>query len=195
MLYLYIQIHKQLVKNYRSILFLPIFGKNFENIMSNKIYNFLLEERLFNPNQSGVFPFESCAIQLRAMRHEIFEAFDYNAPLEISLVFLDISKAFEKVWHEGLLYKLKSMDISGQLYNLLENYLSGRFQRVALNGKTSTWRPVLAGVSQGSIMGPLLFLIYINDLPNELNSLPITHPLFTVVKDNSESANVLNNDF
>ena len=62
------------------------------------------------------------------------------------------------------------MGISGELYNLLRNYLSGRFQRVILNGHTSSWRPVIAGFPQGSILGSLMFLVYINDLPNELKS-------------------------
>ena len=74
------------------------------------------------------------------------------------------------MWHEGLLYKLKSVGILGELYNLLENYLSGRFQRVILNGQNLSWRPVLAGVPQDLILGPLLFLVYSNDLPNELKS-------------------------
>ena len=90
------------------------------------------------------------------------------------------------------------MVISGDLFNLLENYLSGRLQRVVLNGQTSSWRPVLAGVPQGSILGPLLFLVYINDLPNELKSnaklFADDTTLFTIVKGKQESTDVLNND-
>ena len=189
---------KQLVNNYRPISLLPIFGKIFEKIIFNRIYGFLLEENLLNPNQSGFRPSDSCINQLLAITHEIFEAFDCNPPLEVRSVFLDISKAFDKVWHEGLLYKLKSMGISGELHKLLENYLSGRLQRVLLNGQTSSWRPVLAGVPQGSILGPLLFLIYINDLPNGLKSnaklFADDTSLFTIVRDKNESANILNSD-
>ena len=107
---------------------MPIFGKIFEKIIFNKTYNFLLEKNLLNSNQPGFRPSDSCINQLLAITHEIFEAFDCNPSLEIRSVFLDISKAFDKVWQEGLLYKLKSMGISGELYNLLESYLSGRFQ-------------------------------------------------------------------
>ena len=90
------------------------------------------------------------------------------------------------------------MGISGDLFNLFKNYLSGRLQRVVLNGQTSSWRPVLAGVLQGSILGPLLCLIYINKLPNGLKSnaklFADDMSLFNIVKDNQESADVLNND-
>ena len=90
------------------------------------------------------------------------------------------------------------MGILGNLFNLYENYLSGRLQRVVLNGQTSSWRPVLAGVPQGSILGPLLFLVYINDLPNELKSngkfFADDMSLFSIVKDKQEKANILNHD-
>ena len=90
------------------------------------------------------------------------------------------------------------MGISGELYELIENYLSWRFQRVMLNGQTSLWRPILVGVPQGSILGPLLFLIYISDLPKGLKTnvklLADDTSLFTTAKDKNESANALNND-
>ena len=87
------------------------------------------------------------------------------------------------------------MGISGELYNL---YLSGRFQKVILNGQHSSWKPGLAGFPEDSILGPLLFLIYINDLPNELKSnvklFADDTSLFTIVKDINKSANILTND-
>ena len=90
------------------------------------------------------------------------------------------------------------MGISGKPYNLLENYLLRRIQRVSLNGQTSSWRPVLAGVLQSSILGPLLFLVYINDLPNGLKSnaklFADDSSFFTIFKDENESANILNDD-
>ena len=129
-----------------------------------------MEERLLNPNQSSFRPCDSCINQLLAITHEIFEAFDCDPTLEVRSVFLDISKAFDKLWHEDLIFKLWSMDISGELYNLLGNILSIRFQRVILNGQKSPWKPVIPGVHQGSKLDTLLFLVYINDLPNESKS-------------------------
>ena len=119
-----------------------------KKIIFKRIYNFLLEENLLNPNTSDFHSSDSCLNQLLAITHEIFEALDYNPPLEVRSVFLDISKAF-------------TMGILGELHKPLENYLLSRLERVVLNSHSSLWRPVLASVLQGSTLGPLLFLIYI----------------------------------
>ena len=81
---------------------------------------------------------------------------------------LDISKAFDSVWHTALLHKLKSYEISGQIFGLVSSFLSNRLLRVALDGKSSQEYLVNAGVPQGSILGPTLFLLYINDLPDNV---------------------------
>ena len=131
-----------------------------------------------------------------AVTHEINKSFDNE--YEVRAVFLDISKAFDKVWHKGHIYKLKQNGISGKLLNLIIDFLPNRNQRVVLNGKYSLWTNIEAGVPQGSIVGPLFFLIYFNDLSDNL----ITNPklfaddtsLFSIVHDPNSTANDLSND-
>ena len=151
---------------------------------------------MISQNQSGFKPGDSCINQLLAITHEIFKSFD--ACLDVRAVFLDISKAFDKVWHQGLLYKLKQNGISGNLLETLTDFLKDRKQKVVLNGQNCSWANIEAGVLQGSILGPLMFLIYINDLPDNLSTnvklFADDTSLFSVVHDITTSSCNLNYD-
>ena len=140
---------------------MPVCGKILERIIYNKIFEFFSENELISHNQSGFKPGDSCIKQLLCITHNIYQSLDDG--LETRAVFLNISKTFDKVWHEGLLFKLKQNGISGNLLNFVTNFLYQRKQRVVLNGQHLSWTNIEAGVPEGSITGPLFFLIYINN--------------------------------
>jgi len=117
---------------------------------------------------------------------------------EIRVVFCDISKAFDRVWHIVLLKQIESIGIQGPLLSWIKNYLLNRKQRVVINNSNSQWRDIKAGVPQGSILGPLLFIIFINDIVTDIQStiklFADDTSLYLIVEDPNETADSLNND-
>ena len=122
-------------------------------------------KNILNGNQSGFHPGDSCVYQLLSITREIYRAFDANPSLEVRGVFLNLSKFFDKVWHNDLIFKLKRLGFCGKYYGLIHSFLDNRHQKVVLNAQCSNWLKIKAGISQRSILRPLFFLVYINDLP------------------------------
>ena len=152
---------KSTAKNCRPVSLLPLVSKVFEKLVNNSIVDHL--------EKCGFFLISSLVIGLPdqlqiflVVSDRIVRAFNrFGATRDVAL---DISNAFDRVWHADLLHKLKSYGISGQIFGLISSFLSNRRLRVVLNGKFSQEYPVSARVPQGSIFGPTLFLLYIDDL-------------------------------
>ena len=150
------------VSNFRPVSLLPLPSKIMERVVHNRIYSHLENTNLLDPNQGGFRKKHSTIGTISQLTNEIFEGM--NNRIMTVACFIDMAKAFDTVNHKILCKKLYKLGINGRLIDWLENYLSGRKQCTLANGTTSPYHDIICGVPQGSILGPLLFITYMNDL-------------------------------
>ena len=153
-------------KNYHPVSLLYVVSKVFEKLVNNRIVDHLEKCGLFSDFQYGFRSSRSTADLITVVSGRIIRVFNRSGATRA--VALDISKAFDRFWHAGLLHKLKSYGIPDQIFGLISSFLSNRRPRVVLGGKSSQEYPINAGPPQGSNLCPTLFLLHINDLPDDV---------------------------
>ena len=158
---------KSIRENYRPISVLSVLSKIFERVVHERLYNFMDKNKLLYPKQFG---FRSKLSPMHALS-DITEMIRDNSNLDISCILLNLQKAFDTKNHEFLLYKLEAYGVRGVCLDWFTSYLSKRSQCVSINGKVSKPLLIDCGVPQGSILGPLLFVIYVNDFPNSCKNI------------------------
>ena len=182
--------------NFRPISLLPTLSKVSESVMHDRLLKHCIENDIISHKQAAYLKGDSTVSQLLYIVHKIRINWAYNKITHG--LFLDVSSAFDKVWHRGLLAKLSQAGIDDMFYDIISSYLNDRKQIVVVDGQKSEMLDIRAGVPQGSRLGPLLFLIYMNDITDDIESDILIFAddtsLFVSETDPAETEEILNRD-
>ena len=176
---------RECVEDYRPVSLLPVISKVQERCVASRLVPHV--KKILYPFQHGFQEGKSCVTQLIEVFYDIGLPLDLG--LESDIIYLDFAKAFDAVCPAKLVSKLKTFGIDDPLLSWFHSYLTGRRQRVVINGTFSNWADVGSGVPKGSLLGPILFLLFVNDMPNVINSATLA-----MFADDSKCCRIINND-